>query len=365
MQTSIVSRRPLVPARSLGLFGALGIGALLAATGVGCAVESEPTGRASSPVLSGETDATSTAVVAIDTLLPTGEELCTGYLIMPDLVLTARHCVAPVINPGAACTATPMYPAALGGTPIAPSKLGVYMETTLTAASKKIDVAEITVLPGSEGAPLCGSDIALLRLAAPIADVPPLPLKVSTPPAVGDSFTAIGYGIMNPNAAVDDSGTRRSRSGLTVSTVGATTRTLDGEWIADTGPCAGDSGSPAIDADGKAFGVMSRGPKATCVGMIYQRIDVHADFLVAAAQASSMRLGIAAPVWAGGPAGTGGAGGGATTGAGGGGTGGASVNPKNDSGCAVNRGESSSASSLFFAAALLGSAALRRARSRR
>src|ERR1035437_6485777 len=51
-----------------------------------------------SPILSGLLDTAHPAVLAVDSMLPTGEELCSGFLITPDLVITARHCVAPTDN---------------------------------------------------------------------------------------------------------------------------------------------------------------------------------------------------------------------------------------------------------------------------
>ncbi len=297
-----------------------------------CAADGEPLGVTAAPVLNGTEDATDTAVIAVDTFLPTGEELCSGYLIMPDLVLTARHCAAPVENPAGPCVTKGTNLMASGGAPLDPTKLGVYGETTLGATSKKHVVAEVTVLPGSTGQSLCGNDLALLRLAAPFEGVTPLALAITSPPNVGDVFTAIGYGVPAPNANTVTK--RLSRGGLLVSSVGAGVRTTDGEWIADTGPCAGDSGSPAVDQNGAAIGVMSRGPKATCVSMIYQRLDVHADFLVEQAKASALRLGVPVPAWAGGPSGAGGAGG--TGGAGGASAGGGApskATPADSTGC--------------------------------
>ena len=280
------------------------IGALLA----GCNQAPEPIDRSADAVLNGVDDTTDTAVIAVDTLLPAGEELCTGFLIMPDLVLTARHCAAPVVDPTGGCVTKGTLTLATGGPPLAPTKIFAYAETILSASSKPLAVAEVTVLPGSVGQSMCGNDLAILRLQAPLDGVAPLAMSLSAPPAVGDMFTAIGYGLPSPTD-VNGGDRRRSRSGLLVASIGASTRTSDGEWIADTGPCAGDSGSPAIGADGTAIGVMVRGPKSTCVSMIYERVDVHADFLIEQVKASAVRLGVAVPPWAGGQGGAGGSGG--------------------------------------------------------
>ncbi len=314
----------------------------LVALGAACGRPPEPAGRASTPILDGTEDTTNMSVVAVDTMLPTGEELCSGYLVMPDLVLTARHCVAPVENSAGGCSAQDPASGAKGGTPLAPSKLLVSTDDVLSFSSEWLEVAEVIVLPGSEGAQLCGRDLALLRLSAPLADLPLIPLSIDGPPAVGDGFTAVGYGVVAPSDLAS-SDRRRSRADLSVESVGETARTVDEEWNADTGPCGGDSGSPALDAAGASFGVMSRGPKSTCKSMIYERLDPHADFLVEQAQLSAGRLGVPLPVWAGGASGGGGAGGaggaGGTGGAGGAneGAGGdaTTATADDDTGCAV------------------------------
>ena len=43
---------------------------------------------ATEPILDGSEDSGDPAVVMVDVLLPTGEELCTGYPITADLVLS-------------------------------------------------------------------------------------------------------------------------------------------------------------------------------------------------------------------------------------------------------------------------------------
>lgn len=315
-----------------------------------CGITDDSLGRAPLPILDGATDTGDPAVVAVDAKLPTGEELCTGYLITPDLVLTARHCAAPVVNPSGPCETMGTTVMASGGEPLDASKLGIVIDATWYENSKILPVAEVTVLPDSVGASMCGNDLAILRLSTPIEGIDPIPLRVASPPDVGEGFTAIGYGLSDPSD-LNTSGIRRSRGGLTVSSVGASDRTSDGEWIADTGPCGGDSGSPAIDADGASFGVMTRGQKSTCISMIYERVDTHADFLIDQARASATRLGIDPPGWAAEATNAGGA-----RGTGASGTGGtdARAPTKEDAGCSVGTtGELSGSIPALLALALL------------
>jgi hypothetical protein len=70
-----------------------------------------------------------------------------------------------------------------------------------------------------------------------------------------------------------------------------------GEWLSvDATLCAGDSGSPAIDSDGKVFGVASRAGPA-CSSGIYSDVAAFRDLVVGAGQAAARAGGYAAPGW--------------------------------------------------------------------
>jgi hypothetical protein len=265
---------------------------------VGCGTSpspSEATRAQSSAVLGGAPDTTTSSVIAVFANLPTGPEMCSGFLIAPDLVLTARHCVAPVENPKGACGA-PDGGSSRGGAPLATKDVWISPDAVIKETSPTARVKEVIIEAGSTGGALCGADVALIRLVVPLKSVTPLPVRVSGPPVQGESFTAVGYGVWNVDQQ-DDSGTRRIVTGLSVESASASDRTAEGEWIADRGPCAGDSGSPAIATDGSVIGVMSRGSKATCAHMIYESVDTHADWLREQVKISSAALGIEPPDW--------------------------------------------------------------------
>ncbi len=260
----------------------------LAGCGSGSALESQ---RQS---ILGGVPSNRTAVVAVFNI----DELCTGALIDVDLVLTARHCVSHLSGIGCAAKRTGEY---------ALKELGV----TSDSVSMSINpfslpyeaVAELSFLPSPDGEALCGGDIALLRLAQPVVGIVPLEPRLDAPPQVGEPVTAVGYGRSvgdNPDSA----GTRLEFAGAKVSLVGAASypdgspRRTDGEWAIDKGPCYGDSGSPALAADGRTLGVMSRGAGAVCTDMTYERLDVHADWLRGRVRAAAARAGRAPPAWA-------------------------------------------------------------------
>ena len=238
-----------------------------------------------SAILAG-TRSTNAAVVAI----VNPAELCSAFLVAPNVVLTARHCVSEIGGSGCTAMATHDYAA---------SELQVWPQTvTPTSGTAFLSVAEV-VLPPSDGT-LCGNDVALLRLTAPIDNAMTLAPRLDGPPVEGEPLTVVGYGQTagNPTSA----GVRRESSDAHVDTVGATSaggvqRTTDDEWVIDQGPCFGDSGSPALGGDGLVVGVMSRGSGNTCLAMVYERIDTRAAWLRDATIAATAAGGIAAPAW--------------------------------------------------------------------
>lgn len=301
------------------------------------------------PILGGKQDTKHKAVVGVVYNNGPASEFCTGYLVTPDLVLTARHCTLILENPNGGCEGEGRT---VAGEPFEIEKMLVFTETSPSGPEAGLSVAEILT---PEDTTLCGNDVALLRLAEPLTKLAPIALRVATPPVVDEPLTVVGYGATKGGPDTS-SGTRRSRSGVTVRSVGLTERAIEGEWTVSEGPCVGDSGGPALDASGVSIGVMSRGDQQTCEGMVYERLDVHAAFLRTAVQASAKRLGGAVPAWAEGPgeggvAGAGGAGaaGGSADGEGGAGGGelagaageaGASAAPaaapvEGDGGCAM------------------------------
>jgi hypothetical protein len=263
----------------------------------------------------------------------TGEaELCTGSVISPHVVLTARHCVSHNNSPTVSCGND------VGADHI-PSDMFVVKGANPTQSNGQPNVisqgVQIIHPPGSS---LCSNDIALLVVQQKLY-MTPLKVRVNGGPNWGESFRAIGYGMTKgliggqpdpsdpngPNSATLPK--RYYRDGVTVHTV------TEFEFLGTQSTCSGDSGGPAISQNGAVFGVTSRG--IDCYGSenYWTRIDSFKSYVDQAVQSvgesyteedgSSVGGSGGGPAGAGGgPAGAGGGpagAGGAPAGSGGGG----------------------------------------------
>jgi secreted trypsin-like serine protease len=302
-------------------------GALGAACVAGCGTsppDAERFRTASSAIQNGATDTSHTFVVGVVQLGTNLVEFCTGSLLAPNLVVTARHCVADISSPQIDCSK------ATFGSLVADSSLYVTTDTVITQHSGFVQVASGGILVPS-GTMVCGNDIALLILSRNIT-LPSYVVPAITPPLTDPSrsttVTAIGYGVNTPtDDAGVTAGTRRIKENVGLACIPNDSNFIDcfsdptarqlltaNEFVSgDMSTCEGDSGSSAFDqaafnaGSWVSYGVLSRGSTSqdglTCAQPIYTRLDAWGSLLIQAAQQAAVLGKYAVPSWASGGAG--------------------------------------------------------------
>jgi MYXO-CTERM domain-containing protein len=285
------------------LAGSMALGAL----GCGAPPGAEKTRATRAPIQGGQSDAAHPFAVGLE--LSDGS-LCSGTLIAPNLVLTARHCVASDTG-GDVVDCSASFRA-----PVQPSQVFVTTDSVMSQSAKYIGVSSIEV-PAEKG--FCGNDIALLVLDALV------PASVATPVTpvvefsmtdrskVGTSLVTMGYGVTGP--ARDDGGRRRIRRSVSVQCIpgdaqidcSADATESPREFITQGFACEGDSGGGAFDQGSfdkgapYVLGVLSRAydSDTTCLDATYTRTDAFAKLIIDAAQKAADEGGYPYPAWTG------------------------------------------------------------------
>jgi hypothetical protein len=183
-------RAPLSAIRSR-----LVIGLALAASAAACGAEAPdgPTVGSTIEEIIGGFPASSAKLNAIGAIgTPDGiggfTPTCTGTLITPTIVLTAKHCLSAVD----------------------PTQLVFLIGPNAFAPIRIVPVRGAAVEPTLSGGVIgAGSDVGVLHLAESVTNVPLLPVAELTDKLIGTRLVALGYGVQNTDLTF---GTRQSGS---------------------------------------------------------------------------------------------------------------------------------------------------------
>jgi V8-like Glu-specific endopeptidase len=288
----------------------------------GTSAPTDPTRTTRSAIEDGTTDTTHTFAVGI-VQITNDLAFCSGVLLAPNLVATARHCVAQTPSDQVQC------PQTVFGDVLPVTSLYVTTSSVLMRNDDFASVVKIIVPTGADQTSVCGNDIALIILDHNI-DLPQYVTPTISPPMTDHTLypttvTAIGYGLSTPlDEAGVTAGTRRIKQDIPLYCIPNDTTFANcfsdsmamkvlsaDEFVSgDASTCEGDSGSGAYDQTSfdkgswVAYGVLSRGGVSmdgkTCIEPVYSRFDAWGPLLIQAATEAASMGGYSAPVWAGG-----------------------------------------------------------------
>jgi hypothetical protein len=240
------------------------------------------------PIVYGEPSPAGTvedAVLLLRTTLDGKELLCSSSLVAKNLVLTARHCLAHLIEGPFNCTVRGALidnPDGAGriGLDVPPETLEFYGGDVPRGEPLARGSRIFSTLSGT----ICVNDVAFVVLDRTV-ELPVLSLHTAVRARVGESVTLVGYGIDETLPDIVDFRTepRRRKAGLSLSGVGPDSleqgvTTVPPRTLVLEGPsaCVADSGGPLLDSGTQAIiGVYSLMDGDSCLDNAVRHEFVH------------------------------------------------------------------------------------------
>ncbi len=263
----------------------------VALAGFACSASGgEPTASGTQTIAGGTADVSHQNVFLLARESMSSSALCTATLIAPNLLLTARHCVSQGTGDDHVLCGNSVL-----GDPFPPSAFFSTNDPTPRDQSPFFSAVDVRV-PG-QGVDTCGYDVALIILKQNVpadVSVPAIP-RIDREVQPGEKYTAVGYGL---NAAGNQTGSRMVLGGLRIECQpGSCGEGVEStEFRGETGICSGDSGGPALDADGKVVGVVSRGGP-DCGTPVYSTVTAWHDFIIDTAKDAAKLGNYDPPFW--------------------------------------------------------------------
>ncbi|CAN5921977.1 hypothetical protein BH11MYX4_BH11MYX4_47270 [soil metagenome] len=254
-------------------------------------VREEHAQAVAAPVIGGEPSTVAqNAVILIEATLGDASYSCSGTLVAPNLVLTARHCVSATVEAGISCSdkGAPLQNGTFGAdTPASDLTIYTGLDARKRGRAGAAPDAVGTALVHDPSAVLCNADVAFIVLDRKLPGRT-APLRVASGAALHEKLTLVGWGLEKSGELPNE---RAQRSGITVTFIGprifdtSTNAGLaDSEFMTGESICSGDSGGPMFAASGALVGVVSRGgggnisptnDASTCIGTYVTSIFTH------------------------------------------------------------------------------------------